>query len=82
MFYEGTNTIKNSKIQRLTSDFETIRMKDGETITNFHSRLKDIVNFLYNLHEIIYEHIIVKKIPRSLSDRLIPKITAIKRVKI
>ena len=42
--YEGTNTVKNSKIQRLTSNFEMIRVKENETITEFHSRLKDIVN--------------------------------------
>ncbi|KAM7519319.1 hypothetical protein LguiB_018281 [Lonicera macranthoides] len=54
-----------------------IKMKDNETITEFHTRLKDIVNSLYNLNEIIPEHRVVKKILRSLPERFIPKITAI-----
>lgn len=79
--YEGTNTVKNSKIQRITSDFGTIRMKENETFTEFHSRLKKHSNSLYNLDEIILEHHVVKKILRSLPKWFIPKITAIKESK-
>lgn len=81
MVYEGTNTIKNYKIQKLASEFETIRMKNSDTIAEFHSRLKDIVNSLYNLNEIIPEYRVVKKILKSLLDRFIPKITVIEESK-
>ena len=81
MIYEGTNTVKKSKIQRLTSDFKIIIMKYSKTITEVHSRLKDIVNSLYILNEIIPEYRVVKKILQSLSDRFIPKITFIEEIK-
>lgn len=81
MIYEGISTVKNSKIQRLTSDFELIRMKENETITEFHSRLKDIVNSLYNLDEVIPEYHVVKKILRSLPECFIHKITVIEESK-
>lgn len=49
--FEGTTTVKNSKIQRLTTGFENIKMNDCESFSKFHSILKDIVNSLYNLGE-------------------------------
>ena len=55
VIHEGTSTVKNSKIQRLTTEFETIRMSDKETFDDFHEKLKDIVNNLYNLGEVIPE---------------------------
>lgn len=42
--YESIDTVKNSKIQLLTFEFEMIRMKDNETFTEFYNKLKDIVN--------------------------------------
>lgn len=56
VIYEGTNTVNFLKIQRLTSEFETIIIKDNETFTKFHSKLKVMVNSLYNMNEIIHEH--------------------------
>ena len=47
----------------------------------FHSKLKDIVNFLYNLGKNISESRVVKKILRSLPDKFLPKITAIEESK-
>lgn len=32
--YEGTNIVKNSKIQRLTTDIENIKMGDSESFSN------------------------------------------------
>ncbi|KAK2376425.1 gag-protease polyprotein [Trifolium repens] len=34
--YEGTSKVKQSKIQHLTSKFESLRMKDDECIQDFH----------------------------------------------
>ena len=63
------------------TDFETIKMEEDESFDAFHSRLKDIVNSLYNLGESLSESKIVKKILRSLPDRFLPKITAIEESK-
>lgn len=36
--------VKQSKLQRLTTEFETIRMQEEETFNQFHSKLIAIVN--------------------------------------
>ena len=42
--YEGTETVKDSKLQRLTTSFEEIEMKEDESFDEFYAKLKDIVN--------------------------------------
>ena len=58
--------IKSSKLQRLTTSFEEIRMDDDESFDEFYAKLKDIVNSAFNLGEQIPEPKIVRKIIRSL----------------
>ena len=64
--YEGTKAVKDSKLQRLTTSFEEIRMDDDEVFDEFYAKLKDIVNSAFNLGEKILESKIVRKILRSL----------------
>ena len=66
--YEGTKAVKDSKLQRLTTSFEEIRMDDDETFDEFYAKLKDIVNSTFNLGEKILEPKIMRKILRSLPD--------------
>ena len=49
--YEGTKAVKDSKLQRLTTSFEEIRMDDDEAFKEFYAKLKDIVNSIFNLGE-------------------------------
>ena len=49
--YEGTKTVKNSKLQRLTTSFEEIRMDEDESFDKFYAKLKDIMNLTFNLGE-------------------------------
>ena len=65
------------KLQKLTSSFEEIRMEEDETFDEFYAKLKDIVNFAFNLGESIAESKIVRKILRSLPERFHAKITVI-----
>ena len=51
--YEGTMAVKTVKFQRLTSSFEEIRMEEDETFDEFYAKLKDIVNFAFDLGECI-----------------------------
>ncbi|GMP23151.1 hypothetical protein CsSME_00000857 [Camellia sinensis var. sinensis] len=75
--HEGTPSVKRSKLQRLTSSFENLSMKDSETFDEFYAKLSDIVNSSFNLGEKIPESKVVGKILRSLPDRFQPKVTAI-----
>ena len=42
--YEGTKAVKDSKLQRLTTNFEKIKMEEDELIDEFYAKLKGIVN--------------------------------------
>ena len=64
--YEGTKVVKDSKLQRLTTSFEEIKMDEEEAFDEFYAKLKDMVNFTVNLGEKILEPKIVRKILRSL----------------
>ena len=75
--YEGTKAVKDSKLQRLTTSFEEIKMDDDETFNEFYANIKDIVNSVFNLGERIPKPKIIRKIFRSLPEQFCAKITAI-----
>ena len=79
--YASTKAMKDSKLQRLTTSFEEIRMDDDETFDEFYAKLKDIVNSTFNLGEKILEPKIMRKILRSLPDQFHAKITIIEESK-
>ena len=79
--YEGTKAIKDSKLQRLTTSFEEIKMKEDESFDEFYAKLKDIVNSAFDLGETIPEPKIVRKVLRSLPERFHAKITGIEESK-
>ncbi|RVX00846.1 hypothetical protein CK203_026407 [Vitis vinifera] len=79
--HEGTNAVKVSKLQMLTSRFETIMMDDHESFGEFHSKLMDFVNSSFNLGEPISNSKVVRKILRSLPKRFRAKVIAIKESK-
>ena len=79
--YEGTQAVKDSKLQRLTTSFEEIKMEEDESFDEFYAKLKDIVNSAFNFGETILESKIVRKVLKSLSKRFHAKITAIEESK-
>ena len=74
---EGTKVVKDSKLQRLTTSFEEIKMEEDKSFDEFYAKLKDIVNSAFNLMETILEPKIVRKVLRSLPERFHAKITII-----
>ena len=67
-------SIKDSKLQRLTTSFEEIKMEEDELFDEFFAKLKDIVNSTFNLKETILKPKIVRKVLRSLPERFQAKI--------
>ena len=65
----------------LTTSFEEIMIEEDDSFDEFYAKLKDIVNFAFNLGETIPEPKIVRKVLRSLPERLHAKITAIEESK-
>ena len=77
----GTKVVKDSKLQRLTTSFEEIKMGKDESFDEFYAKLKNIVNLAFNLGKTILEPKIVRKVLRSLLERFHAKITAIEELK-
>ena len=61
--------------------FEEIKMEEDESFDEFYTKLKDIVNSVFNLAETIHEPKIVRNVFRSLPERFHAKITAIEESK-
>ena len=66
--YEGIKALKDSKLQRLTTNFEEIRMDEVEAFDECYVKLNDIVNSTINLGEKIPKPKIVRKIHKSLPE--------------
>jgi ABC-type histidine transport system ATPase subunit len=78
---EGTKTVKNSKLQMLTTKFEEIRMKDNESFDKFYAKLNDVVNSSFNLGKRVPKTKIIRRVLRFLPERIRPKVTVIQECK-
>ena len=79
--YERTKAVKDSKLQRLTTSFEEIKMEKDELFDQFYAKLKDIVKSAFNLRETIPKPKIIRKVLRSLPERFHAKISTIEESK-
>ena len=79
--HEGTKVVKINKLQQLTSRFESIKMFDDETFDEFYVKLNDMVNSTFNLGEVYDQPKVVRKIVRSLTEDVRPKVTTITKSK-
>ena len=61
--------------------FEEIKMEENESFNEFYAKLKDIVNFAFNLGETILERKVVREVLKSLLERFNAKITTIEESK-
>ena len=69
--------VKRSKLQKLTSDFENLKMHEHETIYEFNSRILTMVNGFFALRKPIFKEEICRKILKYVHPRYYPKILAI-----
>ncbi|XP_019160722.1 PREDICTED: uncharacterized protein LOC109157276 [Ipomoea nil] len=75
--YEGTSSVKNSKLQLIQSEFEELRMNEDETIISFHGRVQELAIRAIVLGEPFSQPKLDKKILRSLPPQFRMKVTAI-----
>ena len=61
--------------------FEEIKIEEDESFDEFYAKLKDTVNWAFNLGETISELKIVRNVLKSLPERFHAKITAIEESK-
>ncbi|XP_057848106.2 uncharacterized protein LOC131058126 [Cryptomeria japonica] len=62
MSYKRIDKVRLAKLQMLRRDFETLQMKDSESISKFHTRVSGLLNQLRSNGETMEEHRIVEKI--------------------
>ncbi|XP_019194729.1 PREDICTED: uncharacterized protein LOC109188527 [Ipomoea nil] len=75
--YEGTCSVKQSKLQLVKTEFEELRMNDDKDIASFHERIQELANRATILGKPFSQQKLVKKILRSLPPRFRMKVTAI-----
>ena len=67
--YQGLEKVRTSKLQILRIDFESLSMKDSETIDTFYPRFVGLINQLKYRGESIEDQRVVENILRSLPPR-------------
>ncbi|KAK0575310.1 hypothetical protein LWI29_037104 [Acer saccharum] len=75
--HEGTEVVKDSKLQVLQTQFEMLKMEENECFNDFEIKLMDIVNQSHQLGDPYSDRRIKQKIMRSLPDRFESKVTAL-----
>ncbi|VFQ87106.1 unnamed protein product [Cuscuta campestris] len=75
--YEGTNHVREAKIDFLTQEYEMFRMKEGEKIDDMFDRFSKIINDLHALKKSYSNKDLVRKILRSLNPEWRSKADAI-----
>ena len=75
--YEGTDGIKENRINTLTTEFDLLQMKPGESITDFQLRYTHLINQLHALGKEYDQRTQVRKILNILSEEWDNKVTAI-----
>ena len=67
--YQGNERVKQSIIQALRKEFETLEMKSGEGVFDYFSRVMSVANKMRVHGKQMRDVTIVEKILRSLSDK-------------
>lgn len=67
--FQGTAKVRAVRVQSLRRDFENLRMKEGESIKNFSSRVIELVNQMKAYGKEITKQTVIEKIMNSLTEK-------------
>ncbi|XP_013639207.1 PREDICTED: uncharacterized protein LOC106344355 [Brassica oleracea var. oleracea] len=67
--YQGNKRVQSAQLQRLWRNFEVLEIKEGDSITEYFSRVMVVANDMRNLGEDMPDDKIVEKILRTLVER-------------
>ncbi|GAV73189.1 DUF4219 domain-containing protein/UBN2 domain-containing protein [Cephalotus follicularis] len=79
--YEGTNQVKDAKINMLVREYEMFSMKENQNIFGMFVRFTNIINSLQSLNKCYTNSEMLRKILRCLPKSWMPKVTAIEEAK-
>ncbi|KAK4399925.1 Retrovirus-related Pol polyprotein from transposon TNT 1-94 [Sesamum angolense] len=68
--YQGNAKVRIIKLQTLRRDFENMKMKDSETIDEYYTKVRELVNQLKAYGEDIPEKRVVEKLLISVTEKL------------
>ncbi|XP_052171630.1 uncharacterized protein LOC127787606 [Diospyros lotus] len=77
--FEGSDRVKSVKMLTLKREFEMLRMKDGDTVNEYSSKLMQLVNQIRLYGETFEDSKVVEKMLISLPDKFESKISAIEK---
>ncbi|CAM8990908.1 unnamed protein product [Rhodiola kirilowii] len=78
--FEGTDKVRNSRMQAVTTKFEEMKIKEDENISEYNTRVLELSNEASALGKPIDEERLASKILRSLPPRFAMKVTAIEEM--
>ncbi|CAM8997375.1 unnamed protein product [Rhodiola kirilowii] len=78
--FKGTDKVRNSRMQAVTTKFEEMKMKESETIAEYNTRVLELSNEASALGKPIDEERLASKVLRSLPPRFAMKVTAIEEM--
>ncbi|XP_021836177.2 uncharacterized protein [Spinacia oleracea] len=79
--FQGDSKVRSIKLHSLRRDFEILKMKEGEFIEDYFSKVIEIVNQMQSYGEKISDEKIVKKNLVSLTDKFDNIVTIIEETK-
>ncbi|KHN23990.1 hypothetical protein glysoja_047761, partial [Glycine soja] len=79
--FQGSVKVRAVKLQSLRRDFELLKMKESETVKDYYSKVKGIVNQMRAFGEDILDKKIVEKILITMPQKFDPIVTTIEETK-
>ncbi|XP_058732707.1 uncharacterized protein LOC131604272 [Vicia villosa] len=79
--FQGSDKVRAVKLQSLRRDFELLKMKDIETVKDYYSKVKEIVNQMRAFGDDILDKKIVEKILITMPPKFDPIVTTIEETK-
>ena len=76
--YEGDDKVKKAKLQMLSAQFETLKIKEEEDVSSYFLRVDEIVNSTTRIGATVQDKSFVQKIMRTLPTRFNPKVSILK----
>nr|KYP35054.1 hypothetical protein KK1_043927 [Cajanus cajan] len=78
--FEGSEKVRAVKLQTLRRNFELLNMKESETVKDYYSKIKEMVNQMRAYGENILDKKIVEKILISVRRKYDPIVTSKQKI--